>query len=81
MNDRAGEGWGRVGLKFFSIPRSFLGIKTPPLGFVVPPLANPGPAVADSGAEGAMVPLHPEGTSIGSDNCDFLKVSDFNGSL
>ena len=24
---------------------------------------------------------HPEGTSIGSDNCDFLKVSDFNGSL
>ena len=26
-------------------------------------------------------PKHPEGTSIGSDNCDFLKVSDFNGSL
>ena len=26
-------------------------------------------------------PVHPEGTSIGSDNCDFLKVSDFNGSL
>ena len=25
--------------------------------------------------------MHPEGTSIGSDNCDFLKVSDFNGSL
>ena len=25
--------------------------------------------------------IHPEGTSIGSDNCDFLKVSDFNGSL
>ena len=25
--------------------------------------------------------LHPEGTSIGSDNCDFLKVSDFNRSL
>ena len=24
--------------------------------------------------------LHPEGTSIGSDNCDLLKVSDFNGS-
>ena len=24
---------------------------------------------------------HPEGTSIGSDNCNFLKVSDFNGSL
>ena len=24
---------------------------------------------------------HPKGTSIGSDNCDFLKVSDFNGSL
>ena len=23
---------------------------------------------------------HPEGTSIGSDNCDLLKVSDFNGS-
>ena len=22
-----------------------------------------------------------EGTSIGSDNCDFLKVSDFNGNL
>ena len=25
--------------------------------------------------------LHPEGTSIGSDNCNFLKVSDLNGSL
>ena len=25
--------------------------------------------------------VHPEGTSIGSDICDFLKVSDFNGSL
>ena len=25
--------------------------------------------------------MHPEGISIGSDNCDFLKVSDFNGSL
>ena len=25
--------------------------------------------------------VHPEGTSIGSDNCDFLKVSDFNESL
>ena len=24
---------------------------------------------------------HPEGTSISSDNCDLLKVSDFNGSL
>ena len=24
---------------------------------------------------------HPEGTSIGSDNWNFLKVSDFNGSL
>ena len=24
---------------------------------------------------------HPEGTSNGSDNSDFLKVSDFNGSL
>ena len=23
---------------------------------------------------------HPEGTSIGSDICDLLKVSDFNGS-
>ena len=25
--------------------------------------------------------IHPEGTSIGSDNSDILKVSDFNGSL
>ena len=34
----------------------------------------------EAGEQNAKV-YHPEGTSNGSDICDFLKVYDFNGSL